>query len=89
MNPLHFYQIIIEASAWREINDLSEAVQNKLFDKIYTLELDPRPSGCKRLKGKTGFYRVRIGDFRVVYDIQDSILVVVVVEVFDRKHGYD
>lgn len=89
MNPPRFYQTIIEASAWREINDLSEAVQNKLFDKIYSLELDPRPSGCKRLKGKTGFYRIRIGDFRVIYDIQDHILVVVVVEVFDRKHGYD
>jgi len=89
MNPPRTYQVIIETSAWREINDLSEAVQNKLFDKIYTLELDPRPSGCKKLKGKTGFYRIRIGDFRVVYDIQDDQLIVIIVEVFDRKEGYD
>lgn len=89
MNPPRTYRVVIETFAWREVNRLSEELQNKLFDKIYTLELDPRPSGCKKLKGKTGFYRVRIGDFRVVYDIQDDILVVVVVEVFDRKHGYD
>jgi len=46
-------------------------------------------SGCKKLKGNTGFYPVRIGNFRVVYDIQDGLPVVVVVEVGDRKSVYD
>jgi len=68
---------------------LSEEVQNKLFDKIYTLELNPRPSGCKKLKDKSGLYRVRIGDYRVIYDVQDDKLIVIIVEVFDRKEGYD
>ncbi len=89
MNPPRTYRVIIETLAWREIHRLSEEVQNKLFDKIYTLELEPCPSGCKKLKGKTGFYRVRIGDYRVVYSIQDDKLIVIIVEVFDRKEGYD
>lgn len=50
MNPLPTYRVVIETSAWREINRLSEEVQNKLFDKIYTLEENPRPFGCKKLK---------------------------------------
>lgn len=68
---------------------LSERLQDSILDKIYTLEENPRPSGCKKLKDKGGLYRIRIGDYRVVYSIQDEVLVVVIVEVFDRKEGYD
>ena len=83
------YSVAIESPAWRQINRLSEEVQNRLFDKIYTLELDPRPSGCKKLRGKTGLYRLRLGDYRIIYDVQDSVLVVVVVKLGDRKDIYD
>ncbi len=89
MNEPHSYRVLIESPAWRQINRLSEEVQNKLFDKIYTLELEPRPSGGKKLRGKTQFYRLRVGDYRIIYDVQDGILVVVVVEVGDRKDVYD
>lgn len=89
MNPARAYRVIYGTSAWREIMALSEELQNKIFDKTYSLELDPRPSGCKKLKGNSGFYRVRVGNHRVIYDIQDAQLVVLVVQVIDRKVGYD
>lgn len=66
-----------------------EKVRETIFDKIYELELNPRPSGCKKLKDKGGLYRVRVGNYRVIYDIQDNQLVVVVVKVLDRKEGYN
>ena len=66
-----------------------EKLRETIFDKIYELEFNPRPSGCKKLKDKGGLYRVRIGNFRVIYDIQDNQLIVVVVKVLDRKEGYD
>lgn len=83
------YSIEIEVPAWKALMAVVENQREKIFDKIYTLELNPRPSGCKKLKDKGGLYRVRIGDYRVVYSIQDEVLVVVIVEVFDRKAGSD
>jgi len=68
---------------------LDDRTQDRILDKIYTLELDPRPSGCKKLKGDQRLYRVRVGDFRVLYDVFDDVLVVLVVQVIDRKEGYD
>ena len=66
-----------------------EKLQDSILDKIYTLEENPRPSGCKKLKDKSGLYRVRIGDYRVIYSIEDDVLVVVVVKVVDRREGTD
>jgi mRNA interferase RelE/StbE len=83
------YSIQIEPAAWRELMRLPEKVQEAVFNAIYRLEAEPRPSGCKKLQGKTGFYRIRVGDFRVVYDVQDGILVVIIVAVGDRKDIYD
>ncbi len=91
MEPLtpRTYHIEIEAPAWKVLMNFEEKLREKIFDKIYTLELNPRPSGCKKLKDKGGLYRVRIGDYRVIYSIQDDKLIVIIVEVFDRKEGYD
>ncbi len=49
------YRIEIEPAAWRELMRLPEKVRETVFDAIYKLELELRPSGCKKLKGKTGF----------------------------------
>lgn len=68
---------------------LDDKTQDKISDKIDTLELEPRPSGCKKLKGEERLYRVRVGNFRVLYDIHDDVLVVLVVQVIDRKVGYE
>lgn len=68
---------------------LDDKTQDKISDKIDTLELEPRSSGCKKLKGEERLYRVRVGNFRVLYDIHDDVLVVLVVQVIDRKVGYD
>ena len=52
------------------------------------LELDPRPSGCKKLKGRDA-YRIRIGDYRVIYEIQDSRLMVTVITIGHRREVYE
>ena len=67
---------------------LPEATQNKIFDAVYELEQNPRPSGCVKLEGEEGLYRIRVGNFRVIYDIQDARLVVTIVKVGDRKAVY-
>lgn len=68
---------------------LDDKTQDKVADAIYELEKDPRPSGCKKLKGAQFSYRVRVGDYRVLYEIHDDVLIVLVVVVGDRKDVYD
>ncbi len=55
--------------------------------KIQSLADDPRPSGCKKLSGNT-LYRIRQGNFRIVYEVLDKKLVVTVIKVGDRKEIY-
>lgn len=89
MNAPPTYRIIFSPDSWKNLMKLPERLQDAILDEIYTLELNPRPSGCKKLKDKGRLYRVRTGNYRVIYDIQDTQLVVVVVKVIDRKEGYD
>ncbi len=54
---------------------------------MLTLENNPRLPGCKKLKGPLG-YRIRVGDYRIIYEIQDKILLVTVLEVGNRSEIY-
>jgi len=62
----------------------------KIIEEIDSLEHDPRPSGSKKLKGSTKkpLYRIRIGDYRVVYSIFDNILTILIIEIGHRKDIY-
>ena len=64
---------------------LSVAQQQRVFATIEALETNPRPSGVVKLHGSNHRYRMRNGDFRVLYEIRDEILVVVIVEVGNRR----
>jgi mRNA interferase RelE/StbE len=89
MNTARSYSLQIDRDAWRDLMKLSEALRETILDAIYSLEMAPRPSGCKKLKGGEGLYRIRVGDYRVVYEIEDAKLVVVVVKIGNRKDIYD
>ena len=52
------------------------------------LEAEPRPPGSLKMKGDADIYRVRVGDYRVIYEIRDAILLVVVVKIGDRRDIY-
>jgi mRNA interferase RelE/StbE len=58
-------------------------------EKVLSLAENPRPDGCKKLKGvKAPLFRIRCGDYRVVYTIRDEILLVLVIEVAHRRNIY-
>ena len=67
---------------------LDEETQNAVFDAIETLEVNPRPSGCKKLKGEDDIYRIRSGNYRIAYSIHDNILMVLIVKVGHRNQIY-
>lgn len=83
------YRVLIEPAAWKEVMSYKEPLQERILGAIEELENEPRPSGCKKLKDQGGLFRLRVGDYRVIYDVKDKILVVLVVEVGNRKNIYD
>ena len=82
------YKIEIKKSAAKEIEKLPTIVLKRIVNKIKFLGSDPRPNGCKKLTADEK-YRVRVGNYRVLYRIEDEILIVFVVKVGHRKDIYD
>jgi mRNA interferase RelE/StbE len=83
-----FYRVEFDPRAWDEITALPERVQQRIFDATDALETNPRPSGVVKLAGSDDLYRVRVGDYRIIYQVQDARLVVVVVKVGNRREVY-
>ena len=81
------YKIEIKKSAAKELSRLPKKELIKVVEKIKLLSDEPRPSGCKKLSGDEK-YRIRIGSYRVLYSIEDEILIVYVVKIGHRKEVY-
>jgi len=81
------YRLLIKPSAAREIEALPRRDRPRIVARISSLGRDPRPPGCERLSGRDQF-RLRQGDYRILYEIQDLDLVVVVVRVGHRREVY-
>jgi mRNA interferase RelE/StbE len=82
------YQVLILPSALRQLNNIQVSSKKRIEDKLMELGSEPRPSGCKKLKGRNA-WRIRIGDYRVIYEIQDSKLIVTVITIGHRKNVYE
>lgn len=75
-------------SAAKAIRKLDKPTAFRVLDAIGALASDPHPAGCIQLKGGDGEFRIRVGDYRVVYDVQDDELVVLVLRVGHRREVY-
>jgi len=82
------YAISYAPSAAKAIRKLDRPTARRLLEAIGALAGDPRPSGCIQLKGGDGELRIRVGDYRVVYDVQDEELVVLALRVGHRREVY-
>jgi mRNA interferase RelE/StbE len=81
------YRLVIRRSAGKEIEALPQKDRRRIVTRIQGLATDPRPAGCEKLSGEEK-YRVRQGDYRILYEIVDSDLVVTVVKVGHRGDVY-
>jgi mRNA interferase RelE/StbE len=81
------YQVILSPAAARQLKKLPTPVVEKIETHLLELENNPRPAGCKKL---TGFeaWRIRVGNYRVIYEIKDNILLITVIAIGDRKEIY-
>lgn len=82
------YEIKVDRKAAKFIAAQSKNVQRQIVSKIRSLAKDPRPQNCKQLKGMDGVYRIRSGDYRIIYQVIDKQLIVLVVRVGHRKDIY-
>ena len=81
------YSIEIKKSAAKEIEKLPVPILKKVMQKITSLSENPRPNGCKKLTADEK-YRIRVGKYRILYSIEDAVLIVFVVKVSHRKDVY-
>ena len=82
------YLIILSNTAQKQLDKLDDYIAQPIIDTIQSLADNPRSNGYKKLKGRPG-YRVRKGNFRIIYDIFDNILTVNVIAIGNRKDIYD
>ena len=82
------YSILLAPPAERELKSLAEPVQKRIIKRLRTLRANPRPQGVKKLAGEDDLYRIREGDYRIIYTIRDKELIVLIVKIGDRKEVY-
>lgn len=82
------YEIRFERSVDKLYRRLPKNLIVRLDQAILALADDPRPPGCKKLAGERDYWRIRVGDWRIIYTIQDDMLLIVVVEVAPRGDAY-
>ncbi len=83
------YSVEITARAERELRRLDRAIKNRVTSAIRALADDPRPAGCVKVKSEEGVWRIRIGDWRVGYCVDDAAQEVVVIRIGHRSEFYD
>ncbi|MDO9130000.1 MAG: type II toxin-antitoxin system RelE/ParE family toxin [Anaerolineales bacterium] len=81
------YQVIIKRPAEKELDTLPENVRRRIVARLLMLEENPRPSGFKKLRGEEAF-RLRVGDYRVLYTIDDRARIVTIYAVGHRREVY-
>lgn len=82
------YQVLLSKAARKQLNTLPVFIHNKIIEDIAALANTPRPPGCKKLKGQKNAWRIRIGDYRIIYEIADNQLRILVVAIGHRKNIY-
>ena len=83
------YRVELTTSAARQMKKLPRPARDRVLDAIAQLTSDPRPHGAKKLAGEDTAWRIRVGDYRVTYDVLDRELVVTVVRAGHRREVYD
>jgi mRNA interferase RelE/StbE len=81
------YEISVRKSAVKELEEIPKKELKKILNKIKTLSLDPRPQGSQKLSHKEQ-YRIRQGNYRIIYSIHDDNLTVHIIKVGHRKEIY-
>lgn len=82
------YRLEVTPAAARQLRELDPPARRRVQAAVELLATEPRPAGAKKLAGGAGEWRVRTGDYRIVYEIHDEVLLILVVSVGHRREIY-
>jgi mRNA interferase RelE/StbE len=82
------HRLEITRLARRQIDRLPATIASRIISAIQSLAQEPRPRGCAKLEGRAHTWRIRVGEFRVIYEIRGKELVIVVIRVAHRREVY-
>ncbi|MBB4934663.1 mRNA interferase RelE/StbE [Lipingzhangella halophila] len=82
------FEVLFDSRARKELGKLDRPVARRVHSAIMALSQDPRPDGCRQLRGFPDLWRIRVGDHRIVYSIDDGRLIVVALRVAHRRDAY-
>jgi mRNA interferase RelE/StbE len=82
------YEVRLKPSAERALRKLPPQIRSRIGARLDGLASNPPPAGCEKLSGMDDLYRVRVGDYRLVYQVSDAILLVLVVTIGHRGDVY-
>ncbi|MBI5882834.1 MAG: type II toxin-antitoxin system RelE/ParE family toxin [Elusimicrobia bacterium] len=82
------YRIEFAPSAARAFKKLDRSVRERIIPKIDALVVNPRPHGAEKLAGVENRYRLRVGDYRVIYAIEDGLRLVIIAVIAHRRESY-
>lgn len=82
------FEVLLERSAEKDLRRLSSRVHDQVVDRIEALKKNPRPQGCRKLSGSESDWRIRVGEYRVIYEIADVIRIVRVRRIRHRREVY-
>ena len=82
------YRVLLERAAEKDLARLSSEIHDRIIAVIQTLATQPRPPGCRKLAGNKNDWRIRVSDYRVIYEIADEMLAVRINRVRHRREVY-
>lgn len=85
---MDYYQIKWTNSAKKELKKLDKNIINRLIDAVEELAKNPYPQGVKKLVNSKNNYRIRVGDYRIIYEIKSSVLIIYIIKVGNRQSIY-
>lgn len=83
------YSITFARSARKELEALANSLIIRIISKIEALSIEPRPSSCRKLQGSANLWRIRVGNYRVIYSIDDHTKTIDIVAVRHRREAYE
>jgi mRNA interferase RelE/StbE len=83
------YSVFLTRPARKDLDRLDRQTVNRLAPVIDALSSDPRPAGCLKVKGEESLWRIRVGDWRIGYEIDDAAREITIIRIAHRREFYD
>ncbi|PYL80336.1 MAG: plasmid stabilization protein [Verrucomicrobia bacterium] len=82
------FEILLERGAERDLRRLPKSIHDRIVRAINALSRNPRPPGCRKLSGSENDWRIRVGDYRIIYEVADADQVIRINRVRHRREIY-